>query len=253
MKKLLTILVLIMLIISFFQITSMYALYKEQIQGEYDTLLGAWEIKVNETDVTTSGQVETFTISDSQLGYVTSEYIQAGKIAPNGQAYFDIVIDPTNTDVSIIYTIDIDTKAISSTNADIELVDAIEFVSGENYFGKEVEGGTIETSANDISYKEGNTYTSVIPVNMITSGYKNYVRLYFRWNNVTQTTTDENTGVTTTTEPNNDLDTELGTTQIDVETEVDGEIVTETKEAKLTIPLTINLKQYTGEGIGNGS
>ena len=35
MKKLLTILVLITLIISFFQITSMYALYKEQLQGEY--------------------------------------------------------------------------------------------------------------------------------------------------------------------------------------------------------------------------
>ena len=80
MKKLLTILVLIMLIISFFQITRMYALYKEQIQGEYNTLLGAWEIKVNETDVTTSGQVVTFTIANNQLGYVDSEYIQAGRL-----------------------------------------------------------------------------------------------------------------------------------------------------------------------------
>lgn len=226
MKKLLTILVLIMLIISFFQITRMYALYKEQIQGEYNTLLGAWEIKVNETLVTTKGQVTTFTIAEDQLGYINSEYIQAGKIAPNGQAYFDIVIDPTNTDVSIVYTINIDTKAISSTNTDIELVDAIEFISGENYFGQGDDGQTNKTT-NDIFAQNGNSYTSVIPINMITQGYKNYIRLYFKWKNVT--------GVDT--EPNNDLDTTLG----------------ETDGGKITIPLEINLKQYTGEGIGNGS
>lgn len=224
MKKLLTILVLIMLIISFFQITRMYALYKEQIQGEYNTLLGAWEIKVNETDVTTSGQVVTFTIANNQLGYVDSEYIQAGKIAPNGQAYFDIVIDPSNTDVSIVYTINIDTKAISSTNTDLELVDAIEFISGENYFGQGDDGQTNKTPNVTFAQNE-NTYTSVIPIDMITQGYKNYIRLYFKWKNVT--------GVDT--EPNNDLDTTLG----------------ETDGGKITIPLEINLKQYTGEGIGN--
>ena len=226
MKKLLTILVLIMLIISFFQITRMYALYKEQIQGEYNTLLGAWEIKVNGTDVTTSGQVETFTIANNQLGYVDSEYIQAGKIAPNGQAYFDIVIDPSNTDVSIVYTIDIDTKAISSTNADIELIDAVEFISGENYFGQGDDGQTNQTP-NVTFAQNGNTYTSVIPIDMITQGYKNYIRLYFKWKNVT--------GVDT--EPNNALDTTLG----------------ETDGGKITIPLEINLRQYTGEGIGDGS
>ena len=244
MKKLLTILVLIMLIISFFQITSMYALYKEQLQGEYNTLLGAWEIKVNGTDVTTSGQVETFTISeDSQLEYLSSEYIQAGKIAPNGQAYFDIVIDPSNTDVSIVYEIDIDTKAISSTNTDVELVDAIEFVSGENYFERQSEDGETEQATNDISYKDGNTYTSVIPIDKITQGYKNYIRLYFRWKNVTETVSEtvvedgEEKVVETQVEVNNEEDTILGTTE----------------GSKLTIPLQINLKQYTGEVIGNGS
>lgn len=220
MKKLLTILVLIMLIISFFQITSMYALYKEQIQGEYNTLLGAWEIKVNEKDITTSGQVETFTIADDQLGYVTSDYIQAGKIAPGGQAYFDIVIDPSNTDVSIVYTIDIDTDATSSTNTDLELVNAIELVKCENYFGQGDDGQTNKTTS-DTSYKDGNSYTSIIPINMITQGYKNYVRVYFEWK----------------AEVNNEEDTALG----------------ETQNSKLTIPLKINLKQYTGEVIGNES
>ena len=234
MKKLLTILVLIMLIISFFQITSMYALYKEQIQGEYNTLLGAWEIKVNEIDVTTSGQVETFTISDSQLGYISSEYIQAGKIAPEGEAYFDIVIDPSNTDVSIVYTVDIDEKALSSTNTEVELPSAIEFVKAENYFGQGDDGQTNKTT-NDTSYNEGNTYTSVIPVDKITQGYKNYIRLYFKWKNVTETVVVDD--VETVVESNNEQDSTLGGTE----------------DAKLTIPLQINLKQYTGEVIGNAS
>lgn len=236
MKKLLTILVLIMLIISFFQITSMYALYKEQIQGKYSTLLGAWEIRVNASKVASkTGQQATFTIANNQLGYVESEYIQAGKIAPNGQAYFDIVIDPSNiytdtdgnestayTDVSIIYTIEIDKDATSSTNVDLEFLDVLELVNGENHFEKVGEDDEIVQATNDVSYKEGNTYTSVIPVSKITEGYKNYVRLYFKWKNV---------------EDNNVQDTALGTTE----------------GAKLTIPLKINLKQYTGEEIGDGS
>lgn len=228
MKKLLTILVLIMLIISFFQITSMYALYKEQIQGEYNTLLGAWTVKVNNTDITTSGQVETFTIANTQLGYVNSEHIQAGKIAPNGQVYFDIVIDPLETDVSIIYKIDINPKATSSTNEEVELENAIEFVSGENYFGKGDDGQTDKT-VNSTSLQNGNTYTSVIPVDKINEGYKNYIRLYFKWKNVTETLEEAEI------ESNNEFDTELG----------------QIEDTKLTISLNMNLKQYTGEVIGN--
>ena len=231
MKKLLTILVLIMLIISFFQITNMYALYKEMLQSKYSTLLGAWEIRVNASDVTSSGQVETFTIATNQLGYVNSEYIQAGKIAPGGQAYFDIVIDPSNiytdaegnqttvhSDVSIIYTIDVNKDAISSTNEGLELLDAIELVSCEDYFGKIDANGEPVQVTNDVSYKDGNTYTSVIPLSKIKEGYKNYIRLYFKWKDV---------------DVNNEQDTVLGTTE----------------NSKLTIPIEINLKQYTGERI----
>lgn len=233
MKKLLTILALIMLIISLFQITSMYALYKERLEGDYSTLLGAWEIRVNTKDITSSGQTEVFTISDSQLGYVASEYIQAGKIAPNGQAYFDIVIDPSNvytdltkqteytvySDVSIIYTINLGSDTDETAPANIELV------SVENYFQKD--GETAQT-ANDENFKNGNLYTSVIPVDKITQGYKNYIRLYFKWVNV---------------EANNETDSTLAQTQ--VETEVDGEVQVE--GGKISVPVQINLKQYTGE------
>ena len=208
MKKLLTILVLIMLIISFFQITSMYALYKDQLQGEYSTLLGAWKIKVNDTDITTSGETKTFTID--QLQYVESDYIEAGKIAPGSQAYFDIEIDPTNNDVSIVYTLELGSPA----NATLELV------SASNYFLKILEDETQSKIENDLDSTIENTYTSIIPLNMITQGYKNYLRVYFKWKNK---------------EGNNEGDSTLAGT--------DG--------AKLSVPVEINFKQYIGEGIGN--
>ena len=173
MKKLLTVLVLIMLIISFFQITKMYALYKERIDGEYSTLLGAWEIKVNETDITSNGQVETFTVAENQLGYVDSEYIQAGKIAPGGQAYFDIIIDPSNTDVSIVYKIEAALNDAVPAN--------FEIINAESYLKKD---GETDQITNDTNYIGQNSYTSVIPVTQINEGYKNYVRLYFEWTNV---------------------------------------------------------------------
>ena len=219
MKKLLTILLLIMLIISFFQITSMYALYKEKLQSEYSTLLGVWSIKINQTDITSGGQNVVFNISDDQLEFVASDYVQEGNIAPGSQAYVDLVIDPTNTDVSIVYTIDVGQVAVGSnntSNANIKLI------SASNYFKINPSDATEAPVTNETDYTSENSYTSVIPVSKITQGYKNYVRLYFEWVNV---------------EANNTKDSALA----------------ESEGATISLPIQINLKQYTGEGIGNGS
>ena len=216
MKKLLTILVLIMLIISFYQITSMYALYREELDGDYNTLLGIWSIKVNETDITSGGQNIEFEIADDQLNYVENQYIQAGKIAPDGEAYFDIKIDPTNTDVSIIYTIDDKSDVVSNVN--------IELLRAENYFklDDQVDEGTgqiieSEQITNNDVLQQGNIYTGVIPIERIVEGHKNYIRLYFKWVNV-----DENS----------ETDSAIG----------------ESETPKITVPVEINLKQYTGTG-----
>ena len=48
----------------------------------------------------------------------------------------------------------------------------------------------------------------------------NHVKLYFEWENL---------------EENNESDSQLG----------------ETADAKISVPIEINLKQYTGEGIGD--
>lgn len=97
----------------------------------------------------------------------------------------------------------------------------IKFISAENYFGQGVDGQTNKT-VNTNDFTDGNSYTSVIPVEKIIQGYKNYIRLYFKWTNV---------------EDNNITDSALA----------------EDENAKISVPVQINLKQYTGEVIGNGN
>lgn len=211
MKKLLRILVLIMLIITLFEIANMYALYKDQLEGEYTNLLGVWAIKVNETDISSGDDNLTFNMTEDNLTYLDSEHVKSQKMAPGTQAYFEIIIDPTNTDVSVLYTLNIKLDAISTAK--------LKLVNVENYFQK---AGETEQFTNDDVYtnNETNEHEAIIPLARINDKYLNYIRLYFEWENL---------------EENNEEDSALG----------------QTENAKITIPLEINLKQYTGEEIGN--
>ncbi len=210
MKKLLTILVLIMLIITFFQIANMYALYKEQLQGDYTNLLGVWAIKVNGVDISSGEENLTFTMTEDNLQYMPSNSVKDGKIAPGRQACFEIIIDPTNTDVSILYTLKI--KLSEITEAKMSLVQV------ENYFQKD---GSTDEVTNETVYTGTESHTAVIPIGKINEKYINHIKLYFEWSNL---------------EENNESDSTLGATD----------------SAKLSVPLEINLKQYTGETISNG-
>lgn len=213
MKKLLTILVLIMLIITFFQIANMYALYKEQLQGDYANLLGVWAIKVNGVDIS-KGQDLEFTMTEDHLQYIGSDNIKDGRIAPGTQACFEVVIDPTDTDVSILYT-------LSLKLSDIEVA-GLNLVRVENYFQK---NGETETVVNEDIFTNiaSSQTTAVIPIEKINGNYLNHIKLYFEWAN---------------DETRNETDSELASTE---------------GGGKITVPLEINLKQYTGETIGNGS
>ena len=210
MKKLLTILVLIMLIITFFQIANMYALYKEQLQSDYTNLLGVWAIKVNGVDISSGEENLTFTMTEDNLQYMPSNSVKDGKIAPGRQACFEIIIDPTNTDVSILYTLNI--KLSEITEAKMSLVQV------ENYFQKD---GSTDEVTNETVYTGTESHTAVIPIGKINEKYINHIKLYFEWSNL---------------EENNESDSTLGATD----------------SAKLSVPLEINLKQYTGETISNG-
>ena len=211
MKKLLTILLIIMLIISFFQIANMYALYKEQLQGDYKNLLGVWAIKVNGVDISSGGKNLTFTMTEDNLQYMDSSTVKDNKMAPGRQACFEITVDPTDTDVSILYTLNIKLSEIEEAKMTL--------VKVENYFQKE---DSTEQITNETVYTGEESHKAVIPIGKINEKYINHIKLYFEWTNV---------------EANNESDSTLGTTE----------------SAKISVPLEINLKQYTGETINNGT
>ena len=189
----------------------MYALYKEQLQGDYSNLLGVWAIKVNGIDISSGEENLTFDMTEDNLVYIDSEHVKHQKIAPGSQAYFEIVIDPTNTDVSILYTLNIKLDAVTSAK--------LKLVNVENFFQKEGESEQIINA--DVNTKnEINEHQALIPLEKINNQYLNHIRLYFEWENL---------------EENNKIDSELG----------------QTENAKISIPLEINLKQYTGEVIAN--
>ena len=211
MKKLLTILLLIMIIISFFQIANMYALYKDQLQGDYRNLLGVWAIKVNGVDISSGGKNLTFTMTEDNLKYIDSATVKEHKMAPGTQACFEITIDPTDTDVSILYTLNIKLSEIAEAKMSL--------VKVENYFQKE---DSTEQITNETVYTGEESHKAVIPIGKINEKYINHIKLYFEWTNV---------------EANNETDSALGATE----------------SAKISVPLEINLKQYTGETIDEGT
>ena len=140
-----------------------------------------------------------------------SVHVKSQKIAPGTQACFEIVIDPSNTDVSILYTLGIKFDDVEAAK--------MKLVKVENYFQKN--GQTEQITNTDIKTNLAeNNQQAIIPISKINDKYLNHVKLYFEWIN------DEN---------NNAVDSEIG----------------QTENAKISVPLKINLKQYTGEVIGN--
>ena len=107
MKKVLTILLIIMLIITFIQIRNMYALYKDELSGEYETSLGKWNVKVNGTDIVEPGMVVEFEMLDGNIRYLDNAFKSTGAaITPNTEAFFDILFDTSDTDVAVKYIIE---------------------------------------------------------------------------------------------------------------------------------------------------
>lgn len=203
MKKILTILFILMLIISVFQISDMYAKYKTEREGEYESLLGVWSIKLNDIDIS-SGESMEFELTGSEFSS-DPNYVKAGKVAPGTEGYFDLQIDPTGTDVAVIYEVTIQPVESSDVQYSITSID--------NVFKKVDSEETIE---NTQAITSGEVHKGIMPLDKINGGYINYIRVNFSWPNV----------------PANDVtDTQLGSSGT----------------STITIPISVDIKQYMGE------
>lgn len=86
-------------------INESYALLQTISSGNAEVKTGSWTIKLNEKNIS-NGITETFTLNNI-IYDESNENIENGYIAPGKSGYFDIVLDPSGTDVAISYEINV--------------------------------------------------------------------------------------------------------------------------------------------------
>lgn len=160
MKKIYFCLALVLLIITVFIILKTYGLFETKTELNVQSEVGKWVILVNNTDIT---QQENTKFSVDKIIWDQNDEIKEGKIAPGASGYFDIVIDPTDTDVSVRYDIGFDFSEFENTNITITSI-------------QEINDKKIVKTGN-------NKYTGIITLDEISAGTTNTIRVNIAWEN----------------------------------------------------------------------
>lgn len=118
-KNVLTILCIISICITVITIGVTYSKYVDEATGTVENNVARWNIKLNNTDIT-NGNTYNFVINNIAIN--GNQNVAEGKIAPGMSGYFDINIDPSNTDVSVKYELTIDPENFEGSNIHINNV-----------------------------------------------------------------------------------------------------------------------------------
>ena len=185
MKKYLLVLLPLFFLVAIF-IVPTFSLFESSKVGTGSIGIAKWQIEVNGEDV--SGSSSNFVVDEIHWNAATN--VKSGKIAPGVTGYFDIIIDPNDTETSIRYDVTFDFSELDPDQFDISQI--------------------VEVDNKGIVRTGEYTYSNIIPLSDIEDGETNTIRVYVEW------VDDEN---------NNDKDSELGNyynnTSITIPVEVD--------------------------------
>jgi len=135
--------------------------------------IAAWEITINESIIT--NEEKTFNIDN--IIWNNSENVLSGKVAPGMDGYFDIVIDPKNTGVSVRYDVIYDIDYLNEINTAFKIT-KVEEING-----------------NKLVLTDKYTYTGIIDL----GNEKQTIRTYVKWEDMEDNgETDYITGTTNT-------------------------------------------------------
>lgn len=152
-------------------ITKTFSLFQSEGVAIVNEELGKWKITINDIDAT--GTTKSFEIND--FLYENSTVVENGKIAPGRNGYFDIILNPSGTDVSILYDLDFDFTKITNS----AITTSVEVINGDRI---------IKTGENK--------YTGIINLADIQKGVKNTLRVKIKWENIDQNDEiDSNLGI----------------------------------------------------------
>ena len=146
-----------MIFVSIYMITDTYGLFESNKTKVVDSQIAKWNILINETNInkTKSFLINTFKTNDTST-------VESGKIAPGVTGYFDIVIDPSDTEVSFRYDLTFDFSSLSNSFT----IESIE-----------------ETNGYSIVRTDEFTYSNIITLTDIKNGIKNNIRAHIKWQN----------------------------------------------------------------------
>lgn len=156
-NKIIYILCAIMIFVSIYMITDTYGLFESNKTKVVDSQIAKWNILINETNInkTESFLINTFKTNDTST-------VESGKIAPGVTGYFDIAIDPSDTEVSFRYDLTFDFSSLSNSFT----IESIE-----------------ETNGYSIVRTDEFTYSNIITLTDIKNGIKNNIRVHIKWQN----------------------------------------------------------------------
>jgi len=147
------------LIFAIFYVNWTYGLFESNRTDTSSMEIAKWKVKVN--DDILNGSTSSFVID--RVTWSTNANVKEGKAAPGTSGYFEIEIDPNETDTSIRYDITFDLSVFDGTAFSIDRVEEVD--------DKEI----IRTGEN--------TYSNIIPLEKIRQNETNTIRVYVTWDN----------------------------------------------------------------------
>lgn len=157
-KTLLTIAFLFLVILSY-QVLNSYGIFESNTSTDISSNLAKWQILINGNDITDS--MNTFNVGT--VNWETNSGVSQGKAAPGLSAYFEILINPSGTEVAIEYEIFLD--FLNLNNESIKLI------------------SIKDKSNNSLTEIDTNRYKGVIGLNDILQGNIEKIRVDIIWEN----------------------------------------------------------------------
>lgn len=105
----------VILLGALYYIPTTYAKYRKKVNGSVNFDMASWHILVNDEDIVGKTQLTNKIIP----AFPGDEYTKENVIAPGVVGYYDIIIDPSATDVSFDYTI------LSESPSDSSVLDLV--------------------------------------------------------------------------------------------------------------------------------
>ena len=114
-------------------IVDTYGLFETNGTGTSNFSIGRWVILLNGSDININRE-----LTLSNFSYTGNQHIQSGYFAPGGTGTFDLIIDASDTDVALEYSITFDTTALldhPNMTLTITNTDTNQVVQGGAYSG----------------------------------------------------------------------------------------------------------------------